>query len=381
MRDNERAERIGYNTSTEPLKSTLLKSLWTSVQDSATSTAWFTDIQYKTISKYTNAQSIEAITHLVHSVDANVKEAQEKAAVQVIVDINKFEAGEMLESISLGSISHNITWVYNLLRSTVKFEFLARGIPLRLGHPQPVDNGQDCSSESRQNANAHSSHEISLKCLQSLPSLYDMLEVTFDPLALCSSIALLLEMLSSDPLYSSDLPLLHKVSLLRLLSHLSEVYLSIKISHLLELVAPLKAAGVDGAYEAKQIELSAPGELFSTFTWIISILEGRIISIYGTVFTLEPIIVEDCGFTATGPTAMPSFVLPYFGFRTDHYRFLASYHHHYVSVHEYTFVRAISVTFFVPADVYSQQSCHVVGLAIASYSSNGREGKCELVAE
>ncbi len=28
----------------------------------------------------------------------------------------------------------------------------------------------------------------------------------------------------------------------------------------------------------------------------------------------------------------------------------------YVSVHEYTFVRAISVTFFVPANVYSQQS-------------------------
>ncbi|PBK70465.1 hypothetical protein ARMSODRAFT_955964 [Armillaria solidipes] len=88
----------------------------------------------------------------------------------------------------------------------------------------------------------------------SVKSLYDMLEVTFDPLTLCSSIAPLLETLSSDPLYSSYLPLLHQALLSRLLSHLSEVYSSIKISHLLELVAPLKAAGVDGAYEPEQVE-------------------------------------------------------------------------------------------------------------------------------
>ncbi len=45
---------------------------------------------------------------------------------------------------------------------------------------------------------------------------------------------------------------------------------------------------------------------------------------------------------------MPSLVLPYFDFRIDQYCFLASYHTTYVSVHEYTFAQAISVTFFVP---------------------------------
>ncbi|SJL18641.1 uncharacterized protein ARMOST_22238 [Armillaria ostoyae] len=53
------------------------------------------------------------------------------------------------------------------------------------------------------------------------------------------------------------------------------------------------------------------------------------------------------------PTATPFLVLPYFNFRTDQSRFLASYHH--LRIHEYTFVRAIPATFFVPADVYSQQ--------------------------
>ncbi|PBK64342.1 hypothetical protein ARMSODRAFT_470647 [Armillaria solidipes] len=41
---------------------------------------------------------------------------------------------------------------------------------------------------------------------------------------------------------------------------------------------------------SKQVESYAPGELFSTFAWIISILEGCIIFIDGNVVTLNPIM-------------------------------------------------------------------------------------------
>ncbi|KAK7047556.1 eukaryotic translation initiation factor 3 subunit A [Paramarasmius palmivorus] len=96
-------------------------------------------------------------------------------------------------------------------------------------------------------------------------ALYQLLEVTFNPLTLCSSIAPLLNSLSasssaeSSPSYAPYLPLLHQALLSRLLSHLSQVYSSIKISNLLALVAPLKEAGVEGAYDDEQIEAYVMG--------------------------------------------------------------------------------------------------------------------------
>ncbi|ESK91832.1 eukaryotic translation initiation factor 3 subunit [Moniliophthora roreri MCA 2997] len=96
-------------------------------------------------------------------------------------------------------------------------------------------------------------------------ALYQLLEVTFDPLTLCSSIAPLLNSLSasssseSSPSYAPYLPLLHQALLSRLLSHLSQIYSSIKISNLLSLVAPLKEAGVEGAYDDEQIEAYVMG--------------------------------------------------------------------------------------------------------------------------
>ncbi|KAH6905115.1 translation initiation factor eIF3a [Coprinopsis sp. MPI-PUGE-AT-0042] len=84
--------------------------------------------------------------------------------------------------------------------------------------------------------------------------LYNVLEVTFDPLTLCSSVAPLFQKLSEDTLYSSYLPLLQRALISRLLSQLSQVYSTIKISNLLALAAPLKDANVEGAYEAEQIE-------------------------------------------------------------------------------------------------------------------------------
>lgn len=65
--------------------------------------------------------------------------------------------------------------------------------------------------------------------------------MTFDPLSLCASTAPLFSDLSTDTSYAPYLPLLQHALLSRLLSQLSQVYSSIQISNLLELVAPLRA--------------------------------------------------------------------------------------------------------------------------------------------
>ncbi|KAF8233783.1 translation initiation factor eIF3a [Tricholoma matsutake] len=88
----------------------------------------------------------------------------------------------------------------------------------------------------------------------SVKSLYNILEVTFDPLTLCSAVAPLLQTLSSDEGYSPYLALLQRALLSRLLSQLSQVYFTIKISNLLSLVAPLREAGLTGAYDEEQVE-------------------------------------------------------------------------------------------------------------------------------
>ena len=85
-------------------------------------------------------------------------------------------------------------------------------------------------------------------------SLYNVLEVTFDPLSLCASIAPLLQTLSADEAYSPYLSLLQRALLSRLLSQLSQVYSTIKISSLLALVTPLKNAGLDGSFDEEQVE-------------------------------------------------------------------------------------------------------------------------------
>lgn len=93
-------------------------------------------------------------------------------------------------------------------------------------------------------------------CTQPIRQLYNTLEVTFDPLSLCSSIAPLFATLSSDASNAQYLPLLQHAVLSRLLSQLSQVYSSINITQLLELVAPLKDTGLPGssAFGDEQIE-------------------------------------------------------------------------------------------------------------------------------
>ncbi|KAG6885497.1 hypothetical protein C0992_005117 [Termitomyces sp. T32_za158] len=91
-----------------------------------------------------------------------------------------------------------------------------------------------------------------------IKALYNILEVTFDPLTFCKSIAPLLISLSttSDPSspYAPYLTLLQRALLSRLLSQLSQVYSTITLSSLLSLVEPLRTAGVPGAYDDAQIE-------------------------------------------------------------------------------------------------------------------------------
>ncbi|CCL98379.1 uncharacterized protein FIBRA_00374 [Fibroporia radiculosa] len=96
---------------------------------------------------------------------------------------------------------------------------------------------------------------------ESIKSLYNILEVTFDPLTLCSSIAPLLKSLAADPSYTSYIPLLQRALLSRLLSQLSQVYSSIKISNLLELVSPIRDLEMEGAsaYDEEQVEAYVMG--------------------------------------------------------------------------------------------------------------------------
>ena len=89
---------------------------------------------------------------------------------------------------------------------------------------------------------------------ETIKSLYNVLEVTFDPLSLCASIAPLLQTLSADEAYSPYLSLLQRALLSRLLSQLSQVYSTIKISSLLALVTPLKNAGLEGSFDEEQVE-------------------------------------------------------------------------------------------------------------------------------
>jgi translation initiation factor 3 subunit A len=69
--------------------------------------------------------------------------------------------------------------------------------------------------------------------------LYDLLEVQFDPLALCSNASNVLNQLASIEEFVPYLPHLRRVILSRLLSQLSQVYSSLSITYLLKLVAPL----------------------------------------------------------------------------------------------------------------------------------------------
>lgn len=94
---------------------------------------------------------------------------------------------------------------------------------------------------------------------ENIRSLYNILEVTFDPLTLCVEVAPLFRTLSEDTSYAPYLPLLQRALLSRLISQLAQVYSSITIENLHSLLQPLRDALAGGGgdpaiYEPEQIE-------------------------------------------------------------------------------------------------------------------------------
>lgn len=84
-----------------------------------------------------------------------------------------------------------------------------------------------------------------------------MLEVTFDPLTLCTSVSPLFTVLSQDESYVPYLPLLQRALLSRLLSQLAQVYSTLKMSKLLDLLQPLRESAPEGkasTFEEEQVE-------------------------------------------------------------------------------------------------------------------------------
>lgn len=67
-------------------------------------------MQYKNLAQNTSVQSIETvINRFVQLSDAKVRDAQEKAAVKVALDVDDLEASETPESILLGAVSGDQT--------------------------------------------------------------------------------------------------------------------------------------------------------------------------------------------------------------------------------------------------------------------------------
>lgn len=76
--------------------------------------------------------------------------------------------------------------------------------------------------------------------------LYNLLEVSFDPLTLCASTAPMLATLcASDTPYTGYRPLLTRALLSRLLAQLSQIYSTLKLSALVDLVKPLDGFGAE----------------------------------------------------------------------------------------------------------------------------------------
>lgn len=72
-----------------------------------------------------------------------------------------------------------------------------------------------------------------------MQSLYQILEVDTHPLSICSTIAPIFRSLAADPVYAPYITHLNRVLLSRLLSQLGQVYSSVRLSYISELVAPL----------------------------------------------------------------------------------------------------------------------------------------------
>ncbi|KAJ7487242.1 hypothetical protein B0H11DRAFT_1114748 [Mycena galericulata] len=90
--------------------------------------------------------------------------------------------------------------------------------------------------------------------------LYQVLEVTFDPLSLCAEIAPVLRELKAEEDYALYVPLLERAVLSRLLSQLAQVYASVRIDFVMELVEPLRELAAEVPAAAAAAAPVAEGE-------------------------------------------------------------------------------------------------------------------------
>ncbi|KAF9220592.1 hypothetical protein BS17DRAFT_810522 [Gyrodon lividus] len=94
-----------------------------------------------------------------------------------------------------------------------------------------------------------------------IKTLYNLLEDSFDPLTLCASTNPILSALcAEDTTYAGYRPFLARALLSRLLSQLSQVYTTLKISTLIELIKPLEEFGEEHV-EAYLVGCARRGEL------------------------------------------------------------------------------------------------------------------------
>ncbi|KIJ45509.1 hypothetical protein M422DRAFT_29646 [Sphaerobolus stellatus SS14] len=142
--------------------------------------------------------------------------------------------------------------------------------------------------------------------LDSVRTLYDILEASFDPLTICERVAPVFKELSADESYAPYLPLLNKVVVSRLLSQLSEVYSSIKLSYLNTLIEPLNKAELqDATSDAPETSKAGSWDEDKLESFLMSAarrgeLPVRVDHAHGTLTFIASL------FGATSPTVQPS---------------------------------------------------------------------------
>jgi translation initiation factor 3 subunit A len=139
-----------------------------------------------------------------------------------------------------------------------------------------------------------------------------VLEATFDPLSLCTIITPLLQKLAADVAYAPYLPLLQRALLSRLLNQLSQVYSTIKIASLTQLVAPLREAGTTlGAAAAADVSEEGQIEAYVMGCARRGELNVRVDHVVGSItFIDEPFISHEdipLAATTTTPSSSSSF--------------------------------------------------------------------------
>jgi len=89
------------------------------------------------------------------------------------------------------------------------------------------------------------SKDLTEQVLPEIRSLYKLLEVEFNPMSLCQSVLPILDFLQKDPKFSVYVDAIKEVVLTRLVQQLGEVYKTIKLKSVTDLVPFVEALSVE----------------------------------------------------------------------------------------------------------------------------------------